>query len=255
MQAPMNSVIVAEGVTRRTSEPDESSTYAPQRSRTFAPNRIVSTRILIVDDHPIVRQGMRLLIDAQPDLSVCGEAEGLSQAMQLYRETKPDLLVVDISLENGNGIELIKELIAQNDRQKILVCSMHDETLFAERALRAGAKGYVNKEEATDQLIEAIHRVASGRVYLSSRMTDRMLCRQVGGNDEEPKSAIETLSDRELEVFEQIGHGITTRQIAEKLHLSPKTVETYRENIKHKLNLSNAAELTQHAVQWVLEQS
>jgi DNA-binding NarL/FixJ family response regulator len=215
----------------------------------------VPTRILIVDDHPIVRQGLRLLIDAQPDLTVCGEAQGLSQAMQLYRDAKPDLLVVDISLENGNGIELIKELIAQNDRQRVLVCSMHDETLFAERCLRAGAKGYVNKEEATEQLVEAIRRVASGRVYLSARMTDRMLCRQVGSGEESPRSAIESLSDRELEVFEQIGHGVTTRQIAEKLHLSPKTVETYRENIKHKLNLSNASELTQHAVQWVLEQA
>ena len=131
---------------------------------------------------------------------------------------------------------------------------MHDESLFADRALHAGAKGYINKEEAMDKLIDAIRRVAAGRVYLSDQMTDRLLCRQVGAGDERPKSALETLSDRELEVFEQIGHGVTTRQIAEKLHLSPKTVETYRENIKHKLNLANATELTQHAVQWVLEE-
>jgi DNA-binding NarL/FixJ family response regulator len=214
-----------------------------------------TTRILIIDDHPIVRQGLKMMIEGEPDLSVCGEANGMSQAMQLYFETEPDVIIADISLENGSGIELVKELIAQNEDLKILVCSMHEESLFAERALRAGAKGYINKEQATDKLIDAIRRVASGRVYLSEQMTDRMLCRQVGSGDEPPKSEIETLSDRELEVFEQIGHGVTTRQIAEKLHLSPKTVETYRENIKHKLNLSNATELTQHAVQWVLENS
>jgi DNA-binding NarL/FixJ family response regulator len=129
---------------------------------------------------------------------------------------------------------------------------MHDEALYAERALRAGARGYINKEEATERMIAALRRVIDGHVYLSTAMTDRMLSRSIGG-EEPDKSAIETLSDRELEVFEQIGHGVTTRQIAEKLHLSPKTVETYRENIKAKLNLANATELTQHAVQWVLE--
>ncbi|MBX3437922.1 MAG: response regulator transcription factor [Planctomycetaceae bacterium] len=214
-----------------------------------------TTRILIVDDHPIVRQGLRMTIEAERDLTVCGEAEGVSQAMQLYHETSPDVVIADISLENGSGIELVKELISLNPQLRILVCSMHEETLFAERALHAGAKGYINKEEATDKLVAAIRRVATGRVFLSEQMTDRMLFRQVGTGDEPPKSAIESLSDRELEVFEQIGHGVTTREIAEKLHLSPKTVETYRENIKRKLNLTNATELTRHAVQWVLETS
>jgi DNA-binding NarL/FixJ family response regulator len=213
------------------------------------------TRILIVDDHPVVRQGLRMMIDGEPDLTVCGEASGMSQAMQEFHRTSPDVVIADISLENGGGLELVKELIAHNENLKILVCSMHEETLFAERALHAGAKGYINKEEATEKLIGAIRRVVQGRVYLSERMTERMLCRQVGVGEEHPKTSIETLSDRELEVFEQIGHGVTTRQIAEKLHLSPKTVETYRENIKHKLNLANATELTQHAVQWVLENS
>jgi DNA-binding NarL/FixJ family response regulator len=214
-----------------------------------------TTRILIVDDHPIVRQGLRMTIEGEADFTICGEAEGLSQAMLMYRETKPDVIIADVSLENGSGIELVKELISQDEGVKVLVCSMHEETLFAERALRAGAKGYINKEQATEKLIVALRRVASGHVYLSEQMTDRMLTRQVGAGDEPPRSAIETLSDRELEVFERIGHGVATRQIAEKLHLSPKTVETYRENIKHKLNLSNATELTQHAVQWVLENS
>jgi DNA-binding NarL/FixJ family response regulator len=213
------------------------------------------TRVLIVDDHPIVRQGLRMTIEAESDMAVCGEAEGMSQALQLFHECSPHVVIADISLENGSGIELAKELTAQDENVRILVCSMHEETLFAERALHAGAKGYINKEQATEKLIEAIRRVAAGRVYLSDQMTDRMLCRQVGTGEAPPRSTIETLSDRELEVFEQIGHGVTTRQIAEKLHLSPKTVETYRENIKHKLNLSNATELTQHAVRWVLEDS
>lgn len=214
------------------------------------------TRILIVDDHPVVRQGLRMTIECEPDLRVCSEAEGRSQALAAFHDSNPDLVIADISLENGSGIELVKELIAMKDDLRILVCSMHEETLFAERALRAGAKGYINKEQATEKLVAAIRQVASGRVYLSEQMTNRMLCRQIGGTqDDAGQSAIESLSDRELEVFEQIGHGITTRQIAEKLHLSPKTVETYRENIKHKLNLANATELTQHAVRWVLEKS
>jgi len=224
-------------------------------SRQPATAHAKATRILIVDDHPIVRQGLRMTIEAESDLTICGEAEGMSQAMQLFLETAPDVVIVDISLENGSGIELVKELMSHNEDVRILVCSMHEESLFAVRALHAGAKGYINKEQATDKLVEAIRRVAAGRVYLSEQMTDRMLTRQVGAGDEPPQSAIESLSDRELEVFEQIGHGVTTRQIAEKLHLSPKTVETYRENIKHKLNLANATELTQHAVQWVLESS
>jgi DNA-binding NarL/FixJ family response regulator len=209
-------------------------------------------RIMIVDDHPIVRQGLALLINREPDLKVCGEAEGLSQAMKRLHECDPDVVIADISLENGSGLELIKELQSIRPAVKILVCSMHDEALYAERALRAGARGYINKEEATERMIAALRRVIDGHVYLSTAMTDRMLSRSIGG-EEPDKSAIETLSDRELEVFEQIGHGVTTRQIAEKLHLSPKTVETYRENIKAKLNLANATELTQHAVQWVLE--
>jgi DNA-binding NarL/FixJ family response regulator len=225
------------------------------RGQVTSNSSIKQTRILIVDDHPIVRQGLRSMIEQEPDLTVCGEAEGMSQAMQAYFEQQPDIIVTDISLENGSGVELIKELTARTPDLKILVCSMHDEMLFAERALRAGAKGYINKEEATDKLILAIRRVASSRVYLSDRVTERMLCKRVGSADEQTQNPIEQLSDRELEVFEHIGHGVTTRQIAEKLHLSPKTVETYRENIKHKLNLSNATELTQHAVQWVLEHS
>lgn len=211
-------------------------------------------RILVVDDHPIVRQGLAALISSEDDLEVCGEAEGLSQAMQQFWEKKPDLLVVDISLENGSGLELIKELLAQDPEIKVLVSSMHDEALYAERALRAGARGYINKDQATDAIVSAIRRILEGRVYLSESMTERMVCRSISPGDDQSATPIETLSDRELEVFERIGHGETTRQIAEKLHLSPKTVETYRENIKRKLNCSNANELTRQAVMWALSE-
>lgn len=211
------------------------------------------SRVLIVDDHPIVREGYSKLIGNQPDLEVCGEAADASEAMRLIDATQPDLVVVDISLKEGNGIELCKDIRFQYPHVKMLVASAHDEALYAERVLRAGATGYVNKEEATDQLIEAIRLVISGKIYLSAEMTERMLCRAVGSDDHLGDSPVASLSDREIEVFEFIGHGLTTRQIAEKLYLSPKTIESYRENIKTKLNLKNGAELTQHAVRWVLE--
>lgn len=212
-------------------------------------------RILLVDDHPIVRRGLAALINAEADLEVCGEAEGLSQTMRQFRETRPDLLVVDLSLENGSGLEVIKELIAQDSGVGILVSSMHDETLYAERALRAGARGYVNKDQPTRIILAAIRRVLDGSVYLSEQMTQRLLCRNLGESGIPDSSPVESLSDRELEVFERIGHGETTRQIAERLHLSPKTIETYREHIKVKLNLNSATELSRHAVMWVLDHS
>jgi DNA-binding NarL/FixJ family response regulator len=211
------------------------------------------TRVMIVDDHPIVREGYSRLIDNQADLHVCAEADGNVDAIKKIMDDPPDLVIVDISLKDGSGLELIKDIKAHNEDIKVLVVSMHDESLFAERSIRAGALGYVNKQQATKRLIEAIRRVMEGKIYLSSYMTERMLCRSVGSANYSEKPPIESLSDRELEVFQLIGQGETTRQIADKLHLSPKTVETYRENIKHKMNLENATELTQHAVQWVLE--
>lgn len=209
-------------------------------------------RTMIVDDHPIVREGITAVINREPDLEVCGQAGGLAEAMRMHRELRPDLVVADVTLSDGSGLDLVKELVALDPDVKVLVQSMHEESLYAERSLRAGARGYINKEEAPKQLINAIRQVLSGRVYLSSSMTDRMLSRSVRGVSSD-QSPFDTLSDRELEVFEQIGRGITTRRIAQNLYLSPKTIETYRENIKAKLNLRNATELTQHAVQWVLE--
>lgn len=222
--------------------------------RPATPASTSSQPVLVVDDHPLIRLGLRTLINSEADLCVCGEAAGLSQAMAEYRDTHPRLVIADVMLENGSGIDLTKELTAHDPGALVLIYSMHDESLYAERALRAGAKGYVAKDAPIEYVLTAIRRILQGRVYLSEAMTDRMLSRSVGLNGNGAhESPIESLSDRELEVFEELGHGVTTRQIAGKLHLSPKTIETYRENIKLKLNLRNATELTQHAVQWVLE--
>lgn len=212
-------------------------------------------RVLIVDDQPIVRRGLSAAFSDQPEFEICGETDGLSDAMKLVYELRPHLVIMELSLNNGSGLELIKELSASYPGTKICVFSVQDEALFAERALRAGAHGYISKSLNLDGVLDAIRRILDDHVYLSDQMTDRMLSRAVAGAaDNLQRSPVETLSDRELEVFEQVGHGVTTRQIAERLFLSPKTVETYRENIKVKLNLQNATELTQHAVKWVLEQ-
>jgi DNA-binding NarL/FixJ family response regulator len=213
------------------------------------------SRVLVVDDHPIVRQGFLQLIGGTPDLEVCGEARGLGEAMRAFHNFHPHLITADILLDNGTGLELTKELTALDRNAQVLICSMHDEALYAERALRAGAKGYISKTEPADVILSAMRRVLGGRIYLSPRMTERMLSRTTGHDDGLAGSPVDSLSDRELEVFEAIGHGLSTKQIAAKLELSPKTIETYRENIKQKLGLRNATELTQHAVRWVLEHS
>ena len=211
-------------------------------------------RVMIVDDHPVVRQGLRLLLDREHDLAVVAEADGVTEAFTRFKEVRPDLVIVDLSLKDGSGIELIKEIHSAEPETHMLVSSMHDESLFAERVLRAGAKGFISKQEATGNIVEAARQVLGGRVYLSPAMSDQMLHRLVNNDDEAvDRSPIESLSDRELEVFEMIGQGLTTRQIAAKLDLSPKTVETYRENIKSKLSLANGTALTRHAVQWLLE--
>lgn len=211
------------------------------------------SKVLIVDDHPIVRRGLAKLVEEQPGFSVCGQAAGAAEALELLDATKPDLVVVDISLKDIGGIELIKQIKARDPNAKMLVSSMHDETLYAERALRAGAKGYINKEEAIEKMMAAIKTILNGKVYLSEKMTDRMLHRAVAPNEEIQASPVEGLSDRELEVFELIGDGLTTRQIAKKLYLSTKTIETYREHIKTKLNVKSSAELVRQAVRWQLE--
>ena len=210
-------------------------------------------KVLLVDDHPIVRHGLTQLIDQAEDLEVCGEAASSAEALQLMRETDPEVVVIDISLGGGNGLELIKQIKAQGSDARMLVSSMHDELLYAERSLRAGAMGYINKIESTDKVVDAIHSILKGRIYLSGPMTERVLQRMMRSEPEPGSSPIDALSDRELEVFEMIGHGQTTRQIAKKLHLSPKTIETHREHIKTKLHLENNNELVRQAVQWALE--
>ena len=213
----------------------------------------MSVRILIVDDHPLLRQGLIGLISTQPDFEVCGEASGVTEARQLAASTSPNVAIIDLALKDGNGIELIKEFREAYRDLKLLVVSMHDEFLFAERALRAGAMGYVSKQEAIRTIVQAVRTVLSGKIYLSLSMTDRMLQMAVGSKVAGFASPLERLSDREIEIFEMIGQGLTSRQIASQLDLSPKTVETHREHIKEKLELKNAMELTKHAVQWVLE--
>ncbi|NUQ64235.1 MAG: response regulator transcription factor [Pirellulales bacterium] len=209
-------------------------------------------RVLIVDDHPIVRHGLAELIAHEPDLEVCGEAGDTPEALRQVDTTQPHVVIVDISLKSGHGIDLIEQIKAKDERIKMLVSSIHDESLFAERALRAGAMGYINKQEATEKVIDAVRQVLRGEIYLSPRMSNRLLHTVVGG-DRLNSNPIEGLSNRELEVFEMIGQGLTTKQIAGKLHLSPKTIETHREKIKMKLNLANSTELSHRAVQWVLE--
>ena len=209
---------------------------------------------MIVDDHPAVRDALASRIGRQPDLEVCGEAADMSEALRLVADTQPDLAVIDISLKTGCGIDLIKRIKHRNDSVRMLVWSMHSESLYAERALRAGALGYINKDQATDKIVEAIRRVLEGKVFLSDAMAEKMLHRAVGGGRKEvSRSPLDVLADRELEVFRLIGQGVKTAEIAERLHLSVKTVETYRDRIRQKLDLSDGTELAHYATQWVLE--
>lgn len=212
-------------------------------------------RVLIVDDHPIVREGLRALISQQPDLEVCGEAEGTTDAMELVGSSQPDIAVVDISLKDGDGLELIRRIKQSDHSVRVLVSSMHDEGLYARRSLRAGALGYVSKENAARQIVDAIRRVLEGRIYLSEKISDQLLTQLLRLEDDPDYRSVESLSDRELEVFRCIGQGQTTREIATRLSLSVKTVETYRQRIREKLALRNGAELARRASQWVLEDS
>lgn len=214
----------------------------------------VRCRVVIVDDHPVVRAGLAALIDAEPDLEVCGHAEDAREALRVVEAVQPNLVLVDLSLKGTSGLELLKLLV---DRPvKVLVVSMHGEPTWAERALSAGALGYVHKREATRDIVQAIRRVMMGRPYVSESISERMLQRMVGaGAGDRQGSRVDTLSDRELEIFERIGQGMTTLQIGEALCLSPKTVQTYRQRIKEKLGLETSAELSSEATRWVVDRS
>jgi DNA-binding NarL/FixJ family response regulator len=211
------------------------------------------TRILIVDDHPLVREGLIGLLAAQSDFVVCGEASGVVEARQLVASTRPDVAIIDLTLSDGTGIELIKDLRARCPAVKLLVLSMHDESLYAERALRAGAVGYVSKHEASRTIVQAVRTILTGKLYLSPNMTELVVQRAFVAGADLSRPAVDRLTEREREVFELIGQGLSSRQIAVKLDVSPKTIETHREHIKEKLELTTSTELTRYAVQWVLE--
>jgi DNA-binding NarL/FixJ family response regulator len=207
-------------------------------------------RVFLADDHPIVRRGFQLLLGLEPDLSVCGEADAAPVALQKILALKPDVAVVDLSLKGTSGLELIRQLRYQGLKIKILVFSMQSEGLYAERALRAGADGYLTKEEGTEKAIEAIRLLVQGKRYVSQTMAERMMDTLIG-NSPRAGSAVQSLSDRELEVLELLGRGFGSREIAEKLHLSIKTIESHREHLKTKLRLNRAPELVSYAFNWV----
>jgi DNA-binding NarL/FixJ family response regulator len=207
------------------------------------------TRILVVDDHPIVRLGIRQLLAAERDFEVCGEAESVDAAKQLALGARPDLAIVDLSLSQGTGMELIRWLRETVPNLPVLVLSMHDETLFAERVLRAGARGYIMKREAITGLVNAIRQILSGRIHVSEAVGQAVLHR-LGHEGAEADSPLASLTDRELEVFDLIGRGQSTAAIAEQLRVSIKTIETYRSNIKTKLNLKDASDLIRFAATW-----
>jgi DNA-binding NarL/FixJ family response regulator len=211
--------------------------------------RVKKKTVFIVDDHPLLRQGLALMINREQDLSVCGEAEEALAAMRGIGEKNPDILIVDISLNGPDGLDLLKNLRTLYPSLPVLILSMHDESIYAERALRARANGYIMKAEASEKVLVAVRRILGGDIYLSDRMANKLLHQYVSGTPADMTSRLSTLSDRELEVFRLIGEGRGTRQIAEKLHLSVKTVETYQAHIKEKLSLHSGRELVQHAIQ------
>jgi DNA-binding NarL/FixJ family response regulator len=218
-------------------------------------NTVAISRILIVDDHPLFREGLRQLIDHEPDLKVCGESPDAEAALRAIVELKPDLVIVDISLGGANGIDLIKNLKTEHEDIPVLVVSMHDESLYAERALRAGALGYVMKHEPAKTVKLAIRKALIGEIYLSERMSSSVLSRVVRGKSERSESSIDTLSDRELEVFQMLGQGKSVRQIAEDLDLTIPTINSFRNRIKEKLHLKSSTEVMLHAIQWLRDEA
>ncbi len=220
-----------------------------QHSKSRFEENAVKKRILIIEDHPIVRKGFMLLINEEQDMCAAGEAEDSESALDLVRKTEADLALVDLSLRDGSGMELIKEIAVKKPGLPILVVSLHEESIYAERVLRAGARGYVMKSEATENILSAIRDVIAGKVYLSEKMKTRILNR-LSSSNEKVSFSLESLSDRELEVFHYIGQGKTTKEIAYFLNLSIKTVETYKSHIKVKLQIRDSTELMLRAVEW-----
>ncbi|MCE5276535.1 MAG: response regulator transcription factor [Planctomycetaceae bacterium] len=207
--------------------------------------------VLLVDDHPVVRQGLRSLIEGENDICVCAEADSPSEALRRIDKHHPDAAVIDLSLQEGSGLELIKDIRIRYPKMLLLVWSMRDEFFYAERVLRAGARGYVIKTEPGEKVVEGLRRIREGQIYLSDRMTSRMINRLANNRVAPGQPSVQDLTDREMEVFELIGSGLPTREIADRLHLSVKTIDSHREHIKDKLQLDNATELLKHAIRWV----
>ena len=228
---------------------------AAEKKKTAKKAKAKKNRVYLVDDHPIVRQGLIKLIEQEDNLEVCGEAGNVSDALAAIRKLDPDVILVDISLEDSNGLELIKMIDDLGLQIPMLVLSMHDESLYAEHALRAGASGYVMKQAASNTLIQAIDKVMAGEIYVSKNMSSQMLKMAFRSGSEDARTGVELLSLREIEVFELIGRGNSTREIAEQLNLSVKTIETYRAHIKDKLQLRSGTELMQRAIHWVENES
>ncbi len=207
-------------------------------------------QIFLVDDHPLVREWLTNLINQQSDLVVSGEADNAPAAVSAVNAAKPDLVIVDVSLKNSSGLELIKSLKELSPDVPTLVLSMYDESLYAERALRAGARGYINKSETAQKVVEAIHRVLEGKLFMSEKLAETMAARALTGQPPPHRSPVELLSDRELEAFEKLGQGLSTKQIAADLGVSVKTVEAYCARIKKKLNVTRAVQLLREAIRW-----
>lgn len=211
-------------------------------------------RILIVDDHPVFRHGIAALITAEKNLAVCGEADSAPAALEAMRRLKPDLAMLDISLQGTNGIELVKLMRAEQPRLPIIILSMHDESLYALRALRAGARGYVMKGEAMSHVLTALHKVLAGDIYVSPRFSERLVFKAIQSLEGGMGSPVDKLSDRELEVLQLLGRGFGTREIANELHLSVKTIETHRAHIKEKLGFKDAGEMVRFSIDWVAQE-
>lgn len=230
----------------------KSQSQSPEKpSSPKAGQSSTQSRIFIVDDHAMFREGLKQLIDHEPDLMVCGDAAGADEALPALRVAKPDLVIVDISLSGTSGIDLIKSIKAEHEELPILVVSMHDESLYAERALRAGAMGYVMKQEPSKTVKIAIRKVLAGDMHLSEKMASSVITRFMRGSDERTPSPLETLSDRELEVFRMLGQGKGVRQIAEEMSVAIPTINSFRNRIKEKLQLKSSTEVMLHAIQWV----
>ncbi|MCE5328368.1 MAG: response regulator transcription factor [Planctomycetaceae bacterium] len=212
------------------------------------------TRLILVDDHPIVRQGIAMLVEKESDMEVCGEASSANEALTLIKQAEPHVAVVDLSLKDSNGIDLIKDIAVRFPQLRVLVLSMRDEAFFAERVLRAGARGYLTKEQAPRKVIEAIRMVMAGEIYVSDKISATVIRKFVQGHAAGAGS-LDALTDRELEIFEMIGGGLPTREIARRLHISSKTVDSHREHIKGKLRLASSSDLLKYAIGWVQHNS